>query len=267
MTKLLAPRVPQSGDPASPRLFLTPRLALAAALGAIVLSALLGLALAQVQLPATVRVAAAHYSVQMVNYAFAPASITVNEGDTITWTNQDTAPHTVTTTSGPQSLNSPYLSKGQSWSYTFSSPGTYEYYCTVHPDMRARVIVQAPAPATTAPQAKNPYTAKPSQAAAAPATVPAHTTQPSAPSSSAAAVAPAAGPPTSAASTPQTQAQMTSSTSGIRTLSPVLLLGGLAAAIAVFCLLLVGSRAAPAPAPAGAAANEATHDGLDDYDD
>src|SRR5207253_313130 len=103
-------------------------------------------------------------------------------------TNQDTAPHTVTTTSGPQSLNSPYLSKGQSWSYTFSVPGTYQYYCTVHPEMRARVIVRAPAPATTAPRTQNSYTAK-SPVAAAPA--PAHTAKPS--------TAAASNPATSAA--------------------------------------------------------------------
>lgn len=243
MTRPLIPRVPQSGEPAQPPLALTPRLALAAALGAIMLSALLGLAFSPVQLPATVRVAAAHYSVQMVNYAFAPASITVNEGDTITWTNQDTAPHTVTTTSGPQSLNSPYLSKGQSWSYTFSAPGTYEYYCTVHPDMRARIVVRAPAPVTAAPQTQNAHPAASHAVAALP---PAHSTQPPTnPSTSAAALAPSTGATTATTSTPQLQAQVASTTSGIRALSPVLLLGGFAATIAVFCLLLVGSRARP----------------------
>lgn len=270
------PLVPRSGGPATAPLPLTPRLTLAAALGAIVLSALLGLAFAPVQLPATMRVAAAHYSVQMVNYTFAPASITVNEGDTITWTNQDTAPHTVATTSGPQSLNSPYLSKGQSWSYTFSAPGTYEYYCTVHPDMRARVVVRAPAPVTTAPRTQNPYHA-PSSAAGAPP--PPHSPQPpttaaSASPSAAAALAPDTDPSTSA---PQLQAQVTSATSGIRTLSPVLLLGGFAATIAVFCLLLVGSRAtaspAPTPTPPSATARADTTSSdppradLDDYDD
>lgn len=265
MTRPLTPRRARSVAPARSRVLLTPRLTLAAALGATVLSALLGLALGPVQVPATVQVAAAHYSVQMADYAFAPASITIDEGDTITWTNQDTAPHTVTTTSGPQSLNSPYLSKGQSWSYTFSAPGTYEYYCTVHPDMRARVIVRAPAPAA-APAARR---TQPSRGAA-PAL--AHTTQPSTaamsnPATSAAAVPPGVAPSDSAATATQVQAQVTSSVSGIRTLSPVLLLGGLAATVAVFCLLLVGSRPAPAPARADAAANASDHDGLDDYDD
>jgi amicyanin len=250
MTRPLIPRMPRTGEPAVAPLALTPRLAVAAALGAIMLSALLGLTFAPVQLPATVRVAAAHYSVQMVNYAFAPASITVNEGDTITWTNQDTAPHTVTTTSGPQSLNSPYLSKGQSWSYTFSAPGTYQYYCTVHPDMRARIVVRAPAPATTAPRTQTPYTGKSSGAVAPP---PAHSPQPpssaaSSASAAAAAVPPASNPTTSATAAPQLQAEATSTDSGIRTLSPVLLLGGFAATIAVFCLLLVASRPTPAPA-------------------
>ena len=273
MTRPLTPRVPRPEDSARPHMLLAPRVALAAALGATVLSALLGLVFGPVQLPATVQVAAARYSVQMANYAFAPASITVNEGDTITWTNQDTAPHTVTTTSGPQSLNSPYLSKGQSWSYTFSAPGTYEYYCTVHPDMRARVIVRAAAPATTAARTQNPYTAR-SPRAAAPAAAPTQTARPSTaaqattnPAASAAVFPPGGDPSASGATDSQLHAQVTSSASAIRTLSPVLLLGGLAATIAVFCLLLVGSRAAPAPARADSAANESEHAGLDDYDD
>lgn len=294
MTKPLHPRIPapNTGEPSQPPVMITPRIALVAAASVALLAAAFALALKPVkaQLPATERVAAAHYSVQMANYAFAPASITVNEGDTITWTNQDTAPHTVTTTSGPERLDSPYLSKGQSWSYTFTAPGTYMYYCTVHPDMRAEVIVQAPAPATSAAaapaathasqpqhqyQTQNPpaaggsggnagavpgYGSKPHAAtmsSAAPAS--------SARASAAAVAAPAAsssGPPQAAQG--QGQPQQAADSGSIRTLSPVLLLGGLTAAVAVFCLLLVGSRAAnsrPDPAPAAA-----SHDGSDDYD-
>lgn len=276
MTRPLAPRNPvqPSSDPARPPLTIGPRLALAAGAAVAVLAAVLALGFKPAKLPSTEPAASAHYSVQMSNYAFAPASLTVKEGDTITWTNQDTAPHTVTTTSGPESLNSPYLSKGQSWSHTFTQPGMYMYYCTVHPDMRAELIVQAPAPATTAPIRTH------SSAPAAPAGVQAHanTTNSAAgpaSSNSGAAAAPAVAPSasTSAASATPVQAQQTADSSNIRTLSPVLLLGGLTATIAVFCLLLVGSR--PAPASASAAAERASaapgpkrdekHDN-DDYD-
>ncbi len=256
MTKPLAPRVPAppSSEPARPPLTIGPRMALAAGAAVAVLAAVFALGFKPAKLPSTEPAAAAHYNVQMVNYAFAPASLTVNEGDTITWTNQDTAPHTVTTTSGPASLNSPYLSKGQSWSYTFTQPGMYMYYCTVHPDMRAEVIVRAPAPATTAPIRTH------SSAPAAPAGAQAHasaattatTAAGPASSSSGAAAAPAATPSVSNSAAPAApvQAQQTADSSNIRTLGPVLLLGGLTAAIAVFCLLLVGSRPAPASAAA-----------------
>lgn len=112
--------------------------------------------------------APASHSVQIVNFAFAPQVITVTVGDSITWTNQDEAPHTVTTTSGPQSISSPMLSKGQSFTFTFSAPGTYSYYCAVHPDMRAEVVANpAPAPSTSAPSAA-PKTSAPVAASSAP---------------------------------------------------------------------------------------------------
>lgn len=100
-----------------------------------------------------------HVSVQIQNYAFSPAALTVSAGTTVTWTNDDTAPHTVTVSSGPVTFSSPQLQKGQSFSYTFTKVGGYKYYCAVHPDMIATVQVvaaaaaapttAAPAPATT----------------------------------------------------------------------------------------------------------------------
>jgi amicyanin len=269
MTKTLTPRLPapKSDEPARPPLVISPRAALAAAAAVALLAAVLASALKPAKLPATQKVAAAHYSVQMANYAFAPAAITVDEGDTITWTNQDTAPHTVTTTSGPERLNSPYLSKGQSWSYTFTAPGTYMYYCTVHPDMRAEVIVRAPAPATTTLRTSG-------SAPAARAVAPSHvhtaaTSTPSGRTSPTSAAAGAGAPPSASGAAPSAapvQDQQTADSSGIRTLSPVLLLGGLTAAIAVFCLLLVGSRPAPAAANRAGASPRAGHNDNDDYD-
>ena len=87
--------------------------------------------------------ATSSHAVVMSNYAFAPSAITVHVGDSISWTNHDQAPHNIATTSAPVAINSPTLSDGQSWSYTFTAPGTYHYICGVHPDMQATVVVLA----------------------------------------------------------------------------------------------------------------------------
>ncbi len=77
--------------------------------------------------------------VQIVNYAYTPANIQVKAGTTVTWTNQDTVPHSVTFKNGMK--DSGVLRNGQSFSYTFTTPGTYQYYCTVHPYMTGVVTV------------------------------------------------------------------------------------------------------------------------------
>ena len=73
------------------------------------------------------------------NFAFQSANIQVRTGTTVTWTNQDNVPHSVTFKNGMK--DSGLLSQGQSFSYTFNTPGTYQYYCTVHPYMVATVTV------------------------------------------------------------------------------------------------------------------------------
>ena len=75
------------------------------------------------------------------NLAYRPANIQVRVGTTVTWTNQDNVPHSVTFKNGMK--DSGLLSQGQSFSYTFNTPGTYQYYCTVHPYMVATVTVIA----------------------------------------------------------------------------------------------------------------------------
>lgn len=92
---------------------------------------------------------AATFQVAMKGYAFSPASLSVPAGSTVTWTNYDTAPHDVKTTSGPLAIHSPMLNKGESWSFTFTTAGAYGYVCTVHPDMTAGITVRAAAPAPT----------------------------------------------------------------------------------------------------------------------
>ena len=73
------------------------------------------------------------------NFAYQPANMQVRVGTTVTWTNQDNVPHSVTFKNGMK--DSGLLSQGQSFSYTFNTPGTYQYYCTVHPYMVATVTV------------------------------------------------------------------------------------------------------------------------------
>lgn len=82
-----------------------------------------------------------NYDIQIIGYAFDPEEVTIKVGDTITWTNMDSAQHTVVSTSGKE-LASERLSKGNSYFHTFTKAGTYYYYCTLHPSMKAKVIVQ-----------------------------------------------------------------------------------------------------------------------------
>ena len=78
-----------------------------------------------------------------VTLYYLPTTITVVMGvnNTVTWTNHDDSPHTVTSTNGL--FNSENLDPGKSWSYTFTTPGTYTYYCAYHSWMRGTVIVKA----------------------------------------------------------------------------------------------------------------------------
>ncbi|NUS65193.1 MAG: cupredoxin family copper-binding protein, partial [Saccharothrix sp.] len=97
--------------------------------------------------------AAAAKSVTISGYAYSPATLSVSVGDTVTWTNQDTAPHNVVVTSGPEKFTSPTLQKGQSFAFTFTKAGSYQYYCSLHPDMKASITVAGSATTTTAPPA------------------------------------------------------------------------------------------------------------------
>ncbi|MGW2387423.1 cupredoxin domain-containing protein [Streptomyces sp. NPDC001658] len=88
--------------------------------------------------------AAPDHQVDIMGYKFGDGKqLVVEVGETVQWTNHDSAPHTVTTTKAPVSFDSGTLEQGDSWSYTFTKVGTYEYYCAVHPDMVASVKVVA----------------------------------------------------------------------------------------------------------------------------
>jgi plastocyanin len=79
-------------------------------------------------------------SVNIANFAFSPAAITVKAGVTVTWTNQDEDAHTVAITGAPVSQP---LQNGDKYTHTFAQPGTYSYLCTIHPFMRGVVVVTA----------------------------------------------------------------------------------------------------------------------------
>jgi plastocyanin len=81
------------------------------------------------------------HDIKISNFAFFPSSITIHPGETITWTNDDSAAHTIVSDSGAE-IGSSSLSKGQSYSHTFNTPGTYNYRCSIHPSMKGTVIVQ-----------------------------------------------------------------------------------------------------------------------------
>jgi plastocyanin len=79
-------------------------------------------------------------TIEIKNFAFVPSTMTVKVGTTVTWMNLDTDAHTVTSQHvGP--LHSPALSTGQRFSFTFTEPGTFAYYCMIHPFMTATVTV------------------------------------------------------------------------------------------------------------------------------
>jgi amicyanin len=77
-------------------------------------------------------------AVNIQNFAFAPETLTVKKGATITWTNNDSAPHQINS----NAFNSDRLSKDQSFSFTFNDAGTFDYICSLHPSMKGKIIVE-----------------------------------------------------------------------------------------------------------------------------
>jgi len=104
-------------------------------------------------------------SVEIMNYQFQPSSLTISVGDTVTWTNHDSAPHNIVVSDGPEKFSGPTIQQGQSWSYTFTKAGTYQYYCGVHPDMKASITVTAGA--TSAPPTSSAAPAPPASSSPA----------------------------------------------------------------------------------------------------
>ena len=84
--------------------------------------------------------AATDAKVNIDNFTFGPEKLTVKAGTTVTWTNEDDIPHTVA--SSTKAFKSKALDTDDSFSFTFTTPGTYEYFCSLHPHMVGTVVVE-----------------------------------------------------------------------------------------------------------------------------
>jgi plastocyanin len=80
-------------------------------------------------------------AIKIDNFSFGPATITVPAGSTVTWTNQDDVPHVVSSDDN-KLFKSKALDTDDRFSFTFTKPGTYNYYCASHPKMTAKIVVQ-----------------------------------------------------------------------------------------------------------------------------
>ena len=78
------------------------------------------------------------HEVTIKSFKCFPPTIVIKAGDTVKWTNEDAAPHDAT----GDGWNTALLRKGQSDSVTFDTPGTYDYICSIHPYMKAKVVVE-----------------------------------------------------------------------------------------------------------------------------
>ncbi|HEY6250369.1 MAG TPA: cupredoxin family copper-binding protein [Candidatus Angelobacter sp.] len=78
--------------------------------------------------------------VKIDNFSFAPGTITIAAGTTVRWTNHDDIPHNVVSTD--KSFKSKVLDTDETFSYTFTTAGTYDYFCSIHPKMTGKVVVQ-----------------------------------------------------------------------------------------------------------------------------
>ncbi|MCX6758313.1 MAG: cupredoxin family copper-binding protein [Candidatus Nealsonbacteria bacterium] len=77
-------------------------------------------------------------AIAIANFSFQPPALTIKTGTTVVWTNEDPAPHQIKS----DTFNSSALSKGETFSFTFVSAGTYDYSCAIHPSMKGQIIVQ-----------------------------------------------------------------------------------------------------------------------------
>jgi plastocyanin len=92
--------------------------------------------------------------INIKDFAFNPGEITVAPGTSVTWTNEDSTVHTITSAT----FDSGEVKPGEQYKFTFSTPGTYDYACSIHPSMRGKVIVTGEGSSGTEPKIPEPPT-------------------------------------------------------------------------------------------------------------
>jgi amicyanin len=92
---------------------------------------------------------AADTEVKIDNFTFNPPRVTVKAGTTVTWENEDDIPHAVTATKAQ--FKSKVLDTEEKFSFTFTMPGVYEYFCALHPHMTGTIVVEAATTGSSAP--------------------------------------------------------------------------------------------------------------------
>ena len=111
---------------------MTRKLCVATALAAAILATAATFAAASAQ---------SNTEVKIDQFAFAPQRVTVKAGTTVTWINDDDIPHTVA--SSTKLFKSKALDTEDKFSFTFTTPGSYEYFCSIHPHMTGSIVVEA----------------------------------------------------------------------------------------------------------------------------
>jgi plastocyanin len=109
-------------------------------IGSTLLGALVGVVLAAGVLFARADNAATAVSID--NFTFGPQTLTVKAGTTVTWTNKDDIPHGIGSADNAFA-KSRALDTDDSFSFTFTKPGTYQYFCYIHPHMTGTIVVEA----------------------------------------------------------------------------------------------------------------------------
>jgi len=88
-------------------------------------------------------------AIKIGNFTFGPQELKVKSGTTVTWTNEDDIPHMVVS---PNNYRSKVLDTDATYSFTFTTPGTYKYLCSLHPHMTGTIVVEAATGSVAPPQ-------------------------------------------------------------------------------------------------------------------
>jgi amicyanin len=91
---------------------------------------------------------ATEMNIKIANFTFEPQQLMIKAGTTVVWRNSDDIPHVV---ASPKNFRSNALDTDQTFSFTFSTPGTYEYFCSLHPHMTGTIVVEAATGSISAP--------------------------------------------------------------------------------------------------------------------